>query len=167
MPDELCNSEAFASVENVYQVAMLEIIDRIITEPGDRFEALKNVNSMFGFLSGVKIEKMQIVNLKIKAEKLANRYSADLNIEEFNFEIEGFKYHALTVDKSLKKATSKEMLTLIYKNKFKKSYPNITAAFENVSHIKATSKEMGGTLSFTSLANTLVPALSSIDGSSK
>ncbi|ESN91252.1 hypothetical protein HELRODRAFT_182109 [Helobdella robusta] len=64
MPDELCNSEALASVENVYQVAMLEIIDRMITELSDRFKALNNVNSMFGFLSGVKIEKMQIADLR-------------------------------------------------------------------------------------------------------
>lgn len=128
MPDELCNDEAPASVENVYQVAMLEIIDRMITELSDRFEALNNVNSMFGFLSGVKIEKMQIADLKIKAEELANIYSADLNIEEFKFEIESFKHHAFTVDKSLKEATSKEMLSLIYKNKLEEGYPNITTA---------------------------------------
>ncbi|ESO05795.1 hypothetical protein HELRODRAFT_171468 [Helobdella robusta] len=59
---------------------------------------------------------MQTADLKIKAEELANIYSADLNIEEFNFEIESFKHHSLTVDKSLKETTSKEMLSLIYKN---------------------------------------------------
>ncbi|ESN94319.1 hypothetical protein HELRODRAFT_164139 [Helobdella robusta] len=119
MPDELCNSEALASVEKLYQVT--EIIDRMITEFSDRFEALNNVNSMFRFLSGVKIEKMQKADLKIKAEELANIYSGDFNIEEFNFEIEIFKHHALTVDKTLKKATSKEMLTLIYKNKLEEA----------------------------------------------
>ncbi|ESO11457.1 hypothetical protein HELRODRAFT_183150 [Helobdella robusta] len=64
-------------VENAYQVAMLEIIDRMISDHlRNRFEALYNVNNMFGFLS------------------------ADLNIEEFNFEIESCKHHALTVDKN-------------------------------------------------------------------
>ncbi|ESO05701.1 hypothetical protein HELRODRAFT_171362 [Helobdella robusta] len=95
--DELCNDEALTSVENMYQVTMLEIIDRVITELSDRFESLNNVNSMFGFLSGVKIEEMQTADLKIKAENLANIYSADLNIDEFMFEIESFKHHALTV----------------------------------------------------------------------
>ncbi|ESO04373.1 hypothetical protein HELRODRAFT_172739 [Helobdella robusta] len=60
MADELCNDEALTSVENMYQVTMLEIIDRVITELSVRFESLNNVNSMFGFLSGVKIEEMQI-----------------------------------------------------------------------------------------------------------
>ncbi|ESO03942.1 hypothetical protein HELRODRAFT_172977 [Helobdella robusta] len=83
MADELCNDEALTSVENMYQVTMLEIINRVITELNDRFESLNNVNSMFGFLSGVKIEEMQTADLKIKAENLANIYSADLNIDEF------------------------------------------------------------------------------------
>ncbi|ESN98835.1 hypothetical protein HELRODRAFT_162295 [Helobdella robusta] len=100
MADELCNDEALTSVENMYQVTMLEIIDRVITELSDRFESLNNINSMFGFLSGVKIEEMQTADLKIKAENLANIYSADLNIDEFMFEIESFKHHALTVDKN-------------------------------------------------------------------
>ncbi|ESO05707.1 hypothetical protein HELRODRAFT_171369 [Helobdella robusta] len=99
--DELCNDEALTSVENMYQVTMLEIIDRVITELSDRFESLNNVNSTFGFLSGVKIEEMQTADLKIKAENLANIYSADLNIDEFMFEIESFKHHALTVDKNI------------------------------------------------------------------
>ncbi|ESN93267.1 hypothetical protein HELRODRAFT_181211 [Helobdella robusta] len=101
MADELCNDEALTSVENMYQVTMLEIIDIVITELSDRFESLNNVNSMFGFLSGVKIEEMQTADLKIKAENLANIYSADLNIDEFMFEIESFKHHALTVDKKM------------------------------------------------------------------
>ncbi|ESO05714.1 hypothetical protein HELRODRAFT_171376 [Helobdella robusta] len=91
-PDELRNSEAPASVENVYQVAMLEIIDRMITELSDRFKALNN-----------------IADLKIKAEELANIYSPGLNIEKFNFEIESFKHQALTVDKSLKKPHKKNV----------------------------------------------------------
>ncbi|ESO00114.1 hypothetical protein HELRODRAFT_176425 [Helobdella robusta] len=102
MADELCNDEALTSVENMYQLTMLEIIDRVITELSDRFESLNNVNSMFGFLNDVKIEEMQTADLKIKAENLANIYSADLNIDEFMFEIESFKHHALTVDKSEK-----------------------------------------------------------------
>ncbi|ESO00440.1 hypothetical protein HELRODRAFT_175871 [Helobdella robusta] len=101
MADELCNDEALTNVENMYQVTMLEIIDRVITELSDRFESLNNVNSMFGFLSGVKIKEMQTADLKIKAENLANIYSADLNIDEFMFEIESFKHHALTVDKKI------------------------------------------------------------------
>ncbi|ESN92744.1 hypothetical protein HELRODRAFT_164843 [Helobdella robusta] len=60
VPDELCKSEALASVENVYQGSTLKIIDRIIRELSDKFEAFNNVNSMFRFLSGVEIEKLQI-----------------------------------------------------------------------------------------------------------
>lgn len=65
----------------------------------------------------------------MKAEEQVNIYTADLNSEEFKFKIESFKYHyTLSVDNNLKEVTSREILSLIYKNKLEKGYPNINTA---------------------------------------
>ena len=55
MPNELCGDEALTSAENVSQVAMLEVIDRIITELSDRSKVLDNISSKLGFLNDVAI----------------------------------------------------------------------------------------------------------------
>lgn len=58
MSNELCGDEAPKSTKQLY---MLEIIDRMIVELSDRFKALDNINSKFGFLNGVRIKKIQTI----------------------------------------------------------------------------------------------------------
>lgn len=63
----------------------------MIVEFGDRFKALVNINSKFGLLNGVWIKAVQTDDLQMKAEEFTNIYTADLNNEEFKFEIRKFQ----------------------------------------------------------------------------
>lgn len=129
MFDELCEDQASEfSNEDLFRMSLLEILDRIITELSTRFTALENINNKFGFLSGVQIHGMEMKDLKNKAAELADTYTEDLNKEEFMFEIESFKYHAMAVEEELKHATASVTLNLIYVNKLEEGYPNITTA---------------------------------------
>lgn len=129
MPDEMCDDEISDShVEELFRMSLLEVIDRFTMELSTRFEALENINEKFGFLSGVQMYEMEVKDLKSKSAALASIYNRDLDKEEFMFEVESFKSHAIAVDQDFKDATPLSMLTLIYKHKLREAYPNITTA---------------------------------------
>ena len=65
-------------------------------ELSTRFKALEKINDKFGFLSGSKINEMDMNELKIKRRQLADIYREDINKSELINE--RFKHHALTVD---------------------------------------------------------------------
>ncbi|KAL4083513.1 hypothetical protein QTP88_028829 [Uroleucon formosanum] len=90
----------------------MEILDRILSEMNSRFDALKDVNSKFGFLSGSQINEIDSTTLQVRAKTLADSYPDNLNKEELVSEIESFlKFHAFEIDK-------------------KEIYPNITIALQ-------------------------------------
>lgn len=104
MPGEICEDEVFGiTQEELFRGSLMEIIDRILSEMNSRFDALKDVNSKFGFLSGSQINEIDSTTLQVRAKTLADSYPDDLNKEELVSEIESFQFHAFEIDKSLRK----------------------------------------------------------------
>ena len=95
-----------------------------------RFDALKDVNSKFGFLSGSQINEIDSTTLQVRAKTLADSYPDDLNKEELVSEIESFKFHAFEIDKSLRNATAQSTFKVIYEQHLEEIYPNITIALQ-------------------------------------
>ncbi|XP_049964842.1 uncharacterized protein LOC126485531 [Schistocerca serialis cubense] len=127
MTDELCEDEVSKHSQKVlFMMSTLEIIDRVIMELITQFTALENTSAKFSFLCGFQIQEMEVEGLKAKAAELSDTYTEDLNKEEFIFEIESFKHHALVIERDLQNGTASSTLSLIYKNKLVEGYPNIT-----------------------------------------
>lgn len=59
MSGEICEDGVFGiTQEEHFRGSLMEILDRILSEMNSRFDALKNVNSKFGFLSGSQINEI-------------------------------------------------------------------------------------------------------------
>ncbi|KAL4149892.1 hypothetical protein QTP88_003743 [Uroleucon formosanum] len=69
-------------MEELFRGSLMEILDRILSEMNSRFDALKDVNSIFGFLSGSQINEIDSTTLHVRAKTLADSYPDDLNKEE-------------------------------------------------------------------------------------
>jgi len=131
MPGEICEDEVFGiTQEELFRGSLMEIIDRILSEMNSRFDALKDVNSKFGFLSGSQINEIDSTTLQVRAKTLADSYPDDLNKEELVSEIESFKFHAFEIDKSLRNATAQSTFKVIYEQHLEEIYPNITIALQ-------------------------------------
>ncbi|XP_046998334.1 uncharacterized protein LOC124613662 [Schistocerca americana] len=127
MTDELCEDEASNhSQEDLFSMSLLEILDRVIMELCTRFTALENISGKFTFLYDVQIQEMEAEDIKTKAAEVSDTYTEDLKKEDFIFEIESFKHHDLVIERDLQNSTASSTLSLIYKNKLVKGYPNIT-----------------------------------------
>lgn len=131
MPGEICEDEVFGiTQEELFRGSLMEIINRILSEMNSRFDALKDVNSKFGFLSGSQINEIDSTTLQVRAKTLADSYPDDLNKEELVSEIESFKFHAFEIDKSLRNATAQSTFKVIYEQHLEEIYPNITIALQ-------------------------------------
>lgn len=129
MPGEICEDEVFGITQEEHFRGSL-ILDRILSEMNSRFDALKDVNSKFGFLSGSQITEIDSTTLQVRAKTLADSYPDDLNKEELVSEIESFKFYAFEIDNGLRNATAQSTFKVIYEQHLEEIYPNITIALQ-------------------------------------
>lgn len=55
----------------------MEILDRILSEINSRFDALKDVNSKFGFLNSSQINEIDSKIVQVRTKTLADSYPND------------------------------------------------------------------------------------------
>lgn len=89
------------------------MVDRVLNELRQRFQAIKNINILFGFLNGAGLAAMNGDELKSQAYELAAVYKEDLDEEELAIEVQSFKYsyHVLDLGTNTKTTTPSIPLT--------------------------------------------------------
>ncbi|GBM16289.1 hypothetical protein AVEN_194034-1 [Araneus ventricosus] len=97
--DKKCEDEiSEISQQKKFKLALLQVNDRIEAELEKRFQSLKKVNEIFGFLSPKQLTTFDNKTLKENATTLANLHRDDLDKEEISVEIESFKYSVMGSD---------------------------------------------------------------------
>ena len=102
------------------------VFDSIIFQMKWRFEKLAMGSLDFEFLIGESIANVD--ELKKSAANLAKKYHKDLDSEEFQSEIESFKFQASSLANNLMQAKSFDRLKLIHKYSLLDAYLNIEIA---------------------------------------
>ncbi len=122
------------SPEAEFNKQFLHVIDSVIMEITDRYDALKEINSFFSFLNGRQLLNLDNDNLKARVDVLAAEYPSDIDADALLCEVKSFRGQIKSlIDLDLKNLIKKEaeeynpfdFLKLIHAVGVRDVYPNL------------------------------------------
>lgn len=127
--DELCQDERLTDSEKHFKVSVFyATLDTVISQLTTRFEAMKEISSLFSILSPKYLLEATDIEMSKKVNALVEEYEEDLSVD-LNFQINSFR---MALKSDIEKKTSiRQLADLLFLENFSiaSSFPDLCTAF--------------------------------------